>query len=41
MGAATATTSAERWGPRWGSRAEDWAATEEQQRPTYPSPFQR
>jgi SAM-dependent methyltransferase len=27
--------SAERWGPAWGSRAEDWAANEEQQLPTY------
>lgn len=41
MEAATATTSAERWGPRWGSRAEDWAATEEQQRPTYEEAIRR
>lgn len=41
MGAATATTSAERWGPRWGSRAGDWAATEEQQRPTYEEAIRR
>jgi len=27
--------SAERWGPRWGGRATDWAATEAQQLPTY------
>jgi SAM-dependent methyltransferase len=27
--------SAERWGPLWGTRAADWAAIEEQQRPTY------
>jgi SAM-dependent methyltransferase len=36
----TATTaraqgSAGRWGPLWGARARDWAATEEQQQPTY------
>lgn len=33
--AAATTGSAERWGPRWGSRPLDWAATEEQQLPTY------
>ena len=27
--------SAERWGPLWGARPEDWAATEERQSPTY------
>jgi SAM-dependent methyltransferase len=27
--------TAERWGPAWGSRAEDWAANEVQQLPTY------
>jgi SAM-dependent methyltransferase len=31
----TSTGSATRWGPLWGSRAEDWAAVEEQQLPTY------
>ena len=32
----TATTgTAERWGPLWGARPDDWAANEEQQRPTY------
>jgi SAM-dependent methyltransferase len=35
----TATTSsigsAERWGPLWSSRPQDWASTEEQQLPTY------
>lgn len=36
MTSTTATTgSAARWGPRWGSRPADWAATEEQQLPTY------
>lgn len=33
--------SAERWGPRWGARAQDWAATEEQQRPTYDETIRR
>src|SRR5262245_1395935 len=32
---ATASGSAERWGPLWGARPEDWAITEDQQRPTY------
>jgi SAM-dependent methyltransferase len=42
MTSATATTgSAERWGPRWGSRAADWAATEEQQLPTYEEALRR
>jgi SAM-dependent methyltransferase len=27
--------SATRWGPLWGARPEDWAASEDQQRPTY------
>jgi SAM-dependent methyltransferase len=31
----SATGSAERWGPLWGSEARDWAANEDQQRPTY------
>ena len=33
--------SAERWGPRWGSRPADWAATEEQQLPTYDEAIRR
>src|SRR5215211_4523537 len=33
--------SAERWGPRWGTRAETWAATEEQQLPTYEEAIRR
>jgi ubiquinone/menaquinone biosynthesis C-methylase UbiE len=38
----TATAgSAARWGPLWGVRAEDWAATEEQQRPTYEEAIRR
>ncbi len=41
----TSTTSsagsAERWGPRWGARADDWAATEEQQLPTYEEAIRR
>jgi SAM-dependent methyltransferase len=34
-------TSADRWGVRWGSRPEDWAATEEQQLPTYEEAIRR
>ena len=33
--------SATRWGPLWGSRAEDWAATEEQQHPSYEEVMRR
>jgi len=33
--------SADRWGPRWGARAADWAATEEQQLPTYEAAIER
>ena len=33
--------SATRWGPLWGSRAEDWAATEEQQHPSYEEAIRR
>jgi SAM-dependent methyltransferase len=35
------TGSAERWGPRWGSRAAAWAQTEEQQLPTYEEAIRR
>src|SRR5919198_264659 len=35
------TGSAERWGPLWGARAEDWAANEEQQVPTYEEALRR
>ena len=38
----TATTgSAETWGPLWGSRADDWAITEEMQRPGYEEALRR
>jgi SAM-dependent methyltransferase len=33
--------SAARWGPLWGARAEDWAHTEEQQRPFYEEAIRR
>jgi SAM-dependent methyltransferase len=33
--------SAERWGPRWGARARDWALNEEQQIPTYDEAIRR
>jgi SAM-dependent methyltransferase len=33
--------SAERWGPLWGARPRDWAATEEQQLPTYEAAIRR
>jgi SAM-dependent methyltransferase len=33
--------SAERWGPLWGVWADDWAATEEQQLPTYEEGIRR
>lgn len=32
---ATATGSAEWWGPLWGARPDDWARTEDKQTPTY------
>jgi len=38
---ATTSGSAERWGPRWGTRAEQWAATEAQQLPTYEAAIRR
>lgn len=34
-------TKAERWGRLWGSRADDWALTEEQQLPTYEAALDR
>jgi SAM-dependent methyltransferase len=37
----SASGSAERWGPLWGARPEDWAATEEQQVPTYEEAIRR
>ena len=33
--------SAERWGPLWGARPEDWARIEEQQLPTYEEALRR
>jgi len=33
--------SAERWGPLWGARPDDWALTEDQQLPTYEAALQR
>ncbi len=41
MAATTTAGTAERWGPLWGSRALDWAATEEQQLPTYVEAIRR
>ncbi|HWT25958.1 MAG TPA: class I SAM-dependent methyltransferase [Solirubrobacteraceae bacterium] len=35
------TGSAERWGPLWGARAEDWAACEDRQTPTYAEALRR
>jgi SAM-dependent methyltransferase len=34
-------TKADRWGRLWGSRADDWALTEEQQLPTYEAALDR
>jgi SAM-dependent methyltransferase len=39
--ATTAAGSAERWGPLWGARPEDWAATEDRQVPTYDEAVRR
>jgi SAM-dependent methyltransferase len=39
--AGTRTGSAERWGPLWGARPEDWAENEYQQRPTYEAAIRR
>jgi SAM-dependent methyltransferase len=36
-----AAGSAERWGPLWGARPADWAASEDQQLPTYEAAFER
>src|ERR671931_483236 len=41
MSTSTVTGSAERWGEIWGARADDWAAIEEQQRPTYAEAIRR
>ena len=37
----TVEGSAGRWGPLWGARAAEWAATEEQQLPTYEEAIRR
>jgi SAM-dependent methyltransferase len=37
----SASGSAERWGPLWGARAEDWATSEKQQVPTYAAAIDR
>jgi SAM-dependent methyltransferase len=37
----TPAGSAERWGPRWGTRPDEWSATEEQQLPTYEEAIHR
>jgi SAM-dependent methyltransferase len=37
----TASGSAERWGPLWGARPDDWAASEDQQVPTYEAALER
>src|SRR5919198_4227881 len=41
MATTAATGSAERWGPLWGARAEDWAKIEEQQIKTYEEVIRR
>ncbi len=41
MAATTTDGKAERWGRSWGARAADWAATEEQQLPTYVAAIER
>ena len=35
------TSSAERWGPLWGARPDDWALSEDQQTPTYEAALER
>jgi SAM-dependent methyltransferase len=35
MTAMTSAGSAERWGPLWGARADEWALSEDMQQPTY------
>jgi SAM-dependent methyltransferase len=41
MSTTSPTGSAHRWGPLWGSRAQDWAGIEEQQTPTYEEAVRR
>src|SRR5262245_24421836 len=37
----TRPSSADRWGPLWGARPDDWAASEDQQVPTYHAALER
>jgi SAM-dependent methyltransferase len=37
----TRSGSAERWGPLWGARADDWALSEDQQIPSYEAALER
>jgi SAM-dependent methyltransferase len=41
VSSATATGSAERWGPLWGARPADWALSEDRQVPTYEAALAR
>jgi SAM-dependent methyltransferase len=41
MTSATASGSAERWGPLWGARPVDWALSEDRQVPTYEAALAR
>src|SRR5438046_315403 len=41
MAAAVISERAAQWGRLWGSRARDWAASEEQQTPTYEEAIRR
>ena len=41
MSATAVTGSAERWGPLWGARPDDWALSEDQQLPTYEEALNR
>jgi SAM-dependent methyltransferase len=41
MDTTAGTGSAERWGPRWGARPDDWALSEDQQLPTYEAALAR
>jgi SAM-dependent methyltransferase len=40
-GVETKSGSAERWGPLWGARPDDWALSEDQQIPSYEEPLRR
>jgi len=41
MAADAVETKAELWGRLWGTRADEWASTEEQQLPTYEAAIDR